>query len=210
AYLAAALGSIRDQTVPPAEVIVVDDGSTDGSGELAAACGARVVSQPPTGYASAVNRGVSEASGDVLAFLDADDLWAPEALACRAARLVAPDQPDVVVGVTQNFASPDLGEDEAATIRIHLRPFRAEVPAAALVRASTFAHVGPFDEGLRTGAAIDWISRARLAGISFAHVDDVVLRRRIHAANLGRSMAADRNADLLKIVRAHHARHRTG
>lgn len=209
-YLADALRSAVDQTVPPTEVIVVDDGSTDGSAEVAAASvpSARVLEQPPTGYAAAVNRGVSVASAPVLAFLDADDRWAPDGLALRLDRLADIDAPDVVVGATRNYLSPDLTEAEASGIRFHERPFRAEVLAASLIRAEAFGRVGPLDEDLRTGAAIDWISRARAAGTTFAHVDDVVLHRRIHVANLGRSNQAARNAELLAIVRAHHARQR--
>jgi len=209
-YLPEALASVAQQSTPASEVIVVDDGSTDGSAEVAArsALSVRVLTQPPTGYAAAVNLGVSVATSPLLAFLDADDWWSPAALACRLTRLAEDDDIDVVVGATQNFVSPDLTEAEASGIRVHTRIFHSELLAAILVRADAFRRVGMLDEGLRTGSAIDWISRARLTGIAFAYVDDVVLHRRLHASNLGRSQPTDRNADLLRIVRAHHARHR--
>jgi glycosyltransferase involved in cell wall biosynthesis len=209
-YLAEALTSVTGQSTPAAEIIVVDDGSTDGSGDVAArsAPSARILTQAPSGYAVAVNRGVAEASSPLLAFLDADDRWDADALTCRLRRLAEDDAPDLVVGATRNFLSPDLTEAEAGAIRVHTRTFRAEVLPAAVVRRDAFHRVGMLDEGLRTGAALDWISRARLAGTTVAHVDDVVLHRRVHASNLGRSEQAARNADLLHIVRAHHARHR--
>lgn len=211
-YLGEALASILAQAPPIAELVVVDDGSTDGSAEVAhrAAPHARVLAQPPAGYAAAVNRGVAAARSPVLAFLDADDRWAEGSLAVRLRRLLATDAPDVTVGTTRNHLSPDLDPAAAAGIRLHTRPFRAEVLAASLVRAEVFARVGPLDEALRTGSVIDWISRARLGGTTFAHVDDVVLHRRVHDANLGRRDQEGRNADLLRIVRAHHARHRPG
>jgi glycosyltransferase involved in cell wall biosynthesis len=211
-YLPEALASVAGQSTPAREVIVVDDGSTDGSGRVAARSepAVRVVTRPPTGYAAAVNHGVSVATSPLLAFLDADDRWDVDALACRLDRLGGDDAPDVVVGSTRNFLSPDLTDAEAAGIRFHERTFHAEVLTAALVRAEVVRRVGMLDETLRTGAAIDWVSRARLAGVTFAHVDHVVLHRRVHAANLGRSQQAARNADLLQIVRAHHARHRPG
>ncbi len=209
-YLVEALTSVTDQTRPAAQIIVVDDGSTDGSAELASRTvpWARIVRQAPTGYAAAVNHAVSVATGSVLAFLDADDRWSPDSLARRLHRLDGEDSPEIVVGATQNFLSPDLSDAEASAIRIHTRAFRAEVLAAALIRADAFDRVGPLDESLRTGSAIDWMSRARSSDTTFAFVDEVVLHRRLHASNLGRSNQDDRNADLLRVVRAHHARQR--
>jgi glycosyltransferase involved in cell wall biosynthesis len=210
-YLADALTSVAAQSTVPAEVVVVDDGSTDGSAELAAEAyaGARVISQPPAGYAAAVNLGVRSATGEVLAFLDADDLWTVDSLRCRLTPLRVPGAPHAVVGATRNFASPDLTVGEAARIRIHERAFRAEVLAAMLVRAEVFRRVGPLDESLTTGSAIDWVSRARSVGVRMDYLDDVVLHRRIHSSNLGRSSPAERNAELLRIVHAHHARRHT-
>jgi glycosyltransferase involved in cell wall biosynthesis len=210
-YLPEALASVAAQAVAVAEVIVIDDGSTDGSGDVAVRSlpTVRLLTQAPTGYAAAVNAGVSAATGPLLAFLDADDLWTSDSLACRVERLAQHDAPDAVVGMSQNYLSPDLTEAEAASIRAVTRPLRAELLPATLLRADAFRRVGPLDEGLRTGSAIDWISRARLAGLTFAHVEQVVLRRRLHASNLGRSRQVERNADLLRVVRDHHARHRS-
>lgn len=208
-YLADALASIAEQSEPAVDVIIVDDGSADRSAKVAGeACpGAHVIRQPPQGYASAVNRGVRSATGEVLAFLDADDLWPSGSLTCRLARLTGPGPVDAVVGATRNFLSPDMARAEAARIRVHERALHAELLAATIVRADVFRRVGPLDESLRTGAAIDWVSRARRDGVRIAYLDDVVLHRRIHGSNLGLSAPAARNADLLRIVRAHHSRH---
>lgn len=78
--IARSIDSIMRQELLPREVIVVDDGSTDGSGEKAASIsmtGLRVVRQPNAGVSAARNRGVQEASGEWVAFLDADDEWLP-------------------------------------------------------------------------------------------------------------------------------------
>ena len=77
-YLAAAIESVLEQTLPPAEVIVVDDGSTDSSVQVAeryAPQGVRCHSQANAGGGAARNRGVALSEGDFIAFLDADDLW---------------------------------------------------------------------------------------------------------------------------------------
>ncbi len=90
--IAATLASIFAQTQPPLEIVVIDDGSTDRTAEIAARAGVRVVSQPNAGISAARNRGFAESRGDYVALLDADDLWLPERLAWFArARDAAPD-----------------------------------------------------------------------------------------------------------------------
>ena len=82
AYLARALDSVRRQTRPADEVIVVDDGSTDRSPRIARDAGAAViVTEMNGGPAAARNRGIREARGELIAFLDADDFWEPNHLA---------------------------------------------------------------------------------------------------------------------------------
>jgi glycosyltransferase involved in cell wall biosynthesis len=85
-FLRDTLESVLVQTLPPREVLVVDDGSTDDSAAIAKSYGppVRVIRQPNQGESVARNRGLEEAKGDWVAFLDADDLWLPEKLAEQA------------------------------------------------------------------------------------------------------------------------------
>src|SRR4051812_49232056 len=87
AYLGDALASVLSQDFTDVEAIVCDDGSTDGSRDVARGLGARVrvVAQDHRGAAAARNLGVSHARGELLAFLDADDLWTPGRLAALVA-----------------------------------------------------------------------------------------------------------------------------
>ncbi len=80
AFLGETLKSVFDQTAAPGEVIVVDDSSTDDTVAIARAFGARVITVPNGGPSAARNVGTMAASGEYIAFLDADDLWAPEKL----------------------------------------------------------------------------------------------------------------------------------
>jgi hypothetical protein len=86
-FLAEALESAHAQTLRPLELIVVDDGSTDAGAEIASALGATVIRQPNQGTAAAVNTARAHARGDLLALLDADDVWPRDKLARQVAAL---------------------------------------------------------------------------------------------------------------------------
>lgn len=90
-YLADALESVRAQTLQPREVIVIDDGSTDGTPEVLAGYGASIITErhERKGAAAARNRGLDLATGRYVAFLDADDVSAPERLERQLSQLQA-------------------------------------------------------------------------------------------------------------------------
>src|SRR5579871_1893267 len=83
AFLAQAVESVRRQTVKPLEIIVVDDGSTDNSAQVAARLDVHYIYQPNRGPAAARNRALTAARGQFIAFLDADDLWPDNKLAMQ-------------------------------------------------------------------------------------------------------------------------------
>jgi glycosyltransferase involved in cell wall biosynthesis len=88
-FLRATLASALRQTYPPLEVLVIDDGSTDDSAAIAGSYGppVRVIPQTNQGESVARNRGIEEARGDWIAFLDADDLWLPQKLEKQVAAI---------------------------------------------------------------------------------------------------------------------------
>jgi glycosyltransferase involved in cell wall biosynthesis len=201
-YLAEALTSALGQTAPPAEVIVVDDGSVDGSRQVAESFGSpvRVLAQAPLGIAIARNRGVADAGGELVAFLDADDIWPPGALACRLRGFEADPPPDVVWGWVRQFRSADLEPALAAQMRCPSGRYPAHLPGGALISRAVFTRVGPFAGDLRMGEFVDWVARARDLGIREATVPEVVLHRRVHADNHTRRHREDL-ADLTVALR---------
>jgi glycosyltransferase involved in cell wall biosynthesis len=212
-HLAAAIESVLAQTTPPGEFVVVDDGSRDGTAEVLESFGAALRSfrQPPRGTAAGLNRGIAASSGCVLAFLDADDLWTPRALEARLERLTAADEPVGVWGATVQFVSPELPEAEARRLRVDPGPSSAPLPGALLVRRVAVDRVGGLDESLPSAEGIDWVTRVRDARLPLVPIDDVVLRRRLHAGNVGRALPRETTlAALRKVVRAHHERRRDG
>lgn len=180
-FLAEALASVSAQEPPPGEVIVVDDGSTDATAEIAAATPAVIVQrQPPTGVSAARNAGVERSRGDWIAFLDADDLWLPGKLACQLAAVASePDLDGVFCHLRNEFTEPELTRRLAAAEGvlpgIHV--------STLLVRRAAFRAVGGFDPTRVTIEFADWYARARDAGLRFRVLEMLGVVRRVHGAN---------------------------
>lgn len=199
AYVGAAINSILGQTRVPDEIIVVDDGSRDGSADVVRGFGNRVrlIVQPNRGAAAARNTGVAAATGELLAFLDADDLWPATSVACRLENLAGTGA-ELVFGRVRQWRGADDCDGPAIPGRL---------AGAMLIRRAAFDRVGGFDERYRTAETIDWLARADEAGIVQANCDAVVLIRRIHGENLMiRSVAPA--ADSLRVLRSAVTRRR--
>jgi glycosyltransferase involved in cell wall biosynthesis len=176
-HLLEAIESVKAQSSPPAELIVVDDGSTDGSGEVARCAGATVVTEEPLGPGAARNLGVEAAGSELVAFLDADDRMAPRRLELQGAALAADDTLEGVFGLMRRF-------DDASGV--YGEPERCLLPSAFLTRRAPFLESGGFDPLLPAGEFVDWMVRRRELGRRFHVVEDVVAERRVHAGNLTR------------------------
>jgi glycosyltransferase involved in cell wall biosynthesis len=207
-YIREAIDSVLAQDSPVHELIVTDDGSTDGTPAVLESYGSRikVITQAPASQAIAMNAGITAATGVLLSFQDADDVWTPGRMTAMLAALGEDD--DAVYGKVEQFVSPDLGPAHAGRLRVDTTPQIAYLLQTLLVRRKAFDSVGMLDDKLTSGANIDWISRSRLVGLSAAASSFVVTRRRIHEHNLGRTMGAEKNANLVAIMRSHLNRHR--
>jgi glycosyltransferase involved in cell wall biosynthesis len=193
ATLAETVASVRAQIVPPSELIVVDDGSTDDTAKVGEAAGAVVIGRPHCGVAAALNAGIAASRGELLAFIDADDLWPADKLAAQTERLAADPAAAGVLGLMRWFLAPELEHDAKSRTRLPDDPQPAWLTGALLVRREAFAAVGPFDEAMHAGHAIDWFDRARRIGLVFAMPKQVVLLRRVRPGSLS-SRSARRDA----------------
>lgn len=202
-YLGEAIESVLAQSYEPIELIVVDDGSTDASAAVAQRYPqARTIRQPNGGNGSARNRAVQEATGELYAFLDADDRFTPGKLALQKAILDERPEIDMVFGHVREFFSPELDEETRAALRPPApEPMPWTAPNLMLIRRESFLRVGAFTTAVRLGVTVDWIARASEAGLRYAMPDDVVLERRLHTQNNGLRERASRS-QYLEVIRA--------
>lgn len=182
-YIAEALQSVLLQTSPPSEIIVVDDGSTDGTREAVSKFdGVRYVYQKNSGVAAALNLGCLLATSHYIAFISADDVWKPDKLQQQKERII--DSPHALVfGHMLNFISPELTLDEALTITCPKDPMPAYSAGTLLTRLDTFHRIGPFNEKFEIGEFVDWFGRAKDLQIEVVMIDAVVSLRRLHNRN---------------------------
>jgi glycosyltransferase involved in cell wall biosynthesis len=179
AYIAEAVDSILAQTRPVDEIVVVDDGSTDGGADLLARYGTRVrvIRQEHAGPATALNSGIAETTGEALTFLDADDLWARDKLALQAPVLAMNPDLDAVFGLVQQFGH---GVERA---KIPQEPQRGVSRISVVMRRSAFERFGLFDASLRVVEFVPWYARAVALGLKSEMLERVVACRRIHGGN---------------------------
>jgi glycosyltransferase involved in cell wall biosynthesis len=186
-YLAEAIESVLAQSYSPVELIVVDDGSTDGSGEIARSYGSalRFARQENAGPGAARNHAIELATGSYYAFLDADDRFVPRKLERQMEILDAQPEIDMVFGHITEFVSPDIDEGARALLRepVHDEPWR--MTNLMLVRREAYHRVGPYSDTLRVGIGVDWYARAVDSGLKEAVPSFLVLERRLHTSNNG-------------------------
>ena len=161
------------QSFPPAEIIVVDDGSQDETRQrLDSYKGCiRYVYQANAGVAAARNQGLRLASGDAIAFLDADDFWHPAKLEIQAAALAA--RPDLGLLATRVFdwprpTLPEIAHGPEAPVGLipweRLAIKNRITTSSVLVRRSVLQQVGEFDTGLYGPEDYDlWLRIAEMA-----------------------------------------------
>lgn len=190
-WVAEAIESVLENADGLLELIVVDDGSTDRSPEIAGSYGApvRVIAQDNTGPSRARNVGVAAARGELVGFMDADDLWVADTPDPRRARLSDPEVDLVMARVL-----PVSGEPLAPCFE----PIATSLPAV-IARREVFARFGALDEQLTHGEDLDWLTRVRAAGATLDSIDDIVVLYRRRPGSLTQDLEATKRGVLLAV-----------
>jgi glycosyltransferase involved in cell wall biosynthesis len=201
-YLKEAIDSILEQTYIPLEIVVIDDGSDDGTGLIAHKyySDIRYVFQTNQGQSAAMNVGLQLAKGSYIAFLDADDLFLPDKTLLQVNYLQTTPHMDMVFGHVEQFISPEL--DKKTSKRWKCPPGNSPgfLAQAGLFRKNCFERIGFFDPQHRIGAFIDWYMRSQEQGLKSLLMPHLVMRRRIHGGNIG-LRHADPCHEYLQIVK---------
>ena len=206
-----AIESVLGQTYSDYEIIVIDDGSTDGTDQVLRAFGerAQVLSQTNRGPYAARNLGLKHASGEYIAFLDSDDTWLPQRLEKQVPLLDTNHQIGLVFGngrmiyqgenrpartFFQYFGAPSRGRVFSQLL------YRNFIPqSSVLARRRCFEECGPFLELPLAADHHKWLQIALRYEVAFT--DDVVITYKVHSGNISRDLVT-RYRSFLKAV--HH------
>jgi glycosyltransferase involved in cell wall biosynthesis len=186
-YLREALDSALGQSIKPFEVLVIDDGSTDGTKKVAEQYGDQIcyIRRSNGGAAIARNDGIKSARGKYIAYLDADDYWDKHKLELQLREIKKPDAPNMIFGMISQFYSPETEENFRQRYKCSSQPVSGAHLGTMLMKREDFLKVGFFSTEYKTGEFIEWYQRAREAGMTSAFLPDVLMYRRIHPLNHG-------------------------
>ena len=189
------------------EIVVVDDCSTDGGPELVASTFSDLMQRDELlllrhdarrKAAAARNTGYRACSGELLVFLDSDDLFTPRRLRTQIDALAAHPEAGIVSGRMEEFAEAGWAGRPASG------PIATNIAGVMMLRREAFERLGLFNEAMAMREVVEWGARVIRSGVEVLSIEDVVLRRRLHSGNhgLAHSPAAS-TSELLKTMRAH-------
>jgi len=189
-FIKNAVENILSQQYPALEIIIVNDGSTDGTEAIInqISVDIRYFTQSNSGPAAARNKGIRDASGELIAFLDVDDLWPENNLNIMVDEMLRNPDMEVIRGYAQLMEI-----NNASGCYEYVRNPKESFPdyiGAAIYRKSAFDKVGLFDTMLRFGEDSDWFRRAREIKLNMKRLEETSLYVRRHGGNMteGRNM----------------------
>jgi glycosyltransferase involved in cell wall biosynthesis len=194
AFLAEAVQSVLSQTILPSHIVIVDDGSTDNTAEIARSLGPGIelIRTENRGAGPATTTGIEHVSTPVVALLDADDVWVLDKMEQQLGCLLNPTlKLDAVIGKMTSFGATHIKDSDHESSGWHRSTLTMWTEKFRLVGA-----VEQMPNGY--GEMVDWFSRARELGMAFHLLPDSVAMRRIHENSLSFRGGAGRDSDYLQ------------
>ena len=204
-HVAAALESILGQKFRPREIIVVDDGSTDATPRVLKSCSDRIhtIRQDNRGPSAARNIGMAHSTAPLIAFLDADDVWLPEALTHHLAAFRDKPAAAVAWGLSNRVFGTNACPPRDDW---HGRAQWALSVGSMLFRRNVFDVAGVFDPSLRIGEDLDLLLRITEQKLPIVRHAYVVCEKHLHAGNMSRDGEAADRARFIVIGKAFERR----
>ena len=201
-YIREALTSLFADTYSPKEVIVVDDGSTDGTASIVKEFpGVRYLVQENKGVSAARNRAIEAACGDYITFLDSDDLWIPGRLDMTITVFEQDPTLDYLLGMQETFLEQGFAKPPGLP-QSRLDEHQESIGTGVLTaKRSCFEMIGNFNPELRRGEDLDWLSRAISAGLVMKRIPETLVRVRIHDQNLTFAGSTGHREIMMRILR---------
>lgn len=208
-FLKEALNNIQQQYYCPLEIIIVDDGSFDRTALIGAnfAQDVRYTYQPNQGPAAARNTGLRMASGELIAFLDVDDLWSRNCLSMLVDFLIVHPSIEIVQGLVQDLHLARSNTDNTSSFKAVSEPYFSVSLGSVMCRRQVFDKVGLFDKKLFYNEDTDWFIRAWNYNITKEQLTKVVLYYRKHKSNMTLQNNS-RHFGLVRLLKKHVDYHR--
>lgn len=197
-YLKEAILSILKQNMN-LEIIVVDDGSTDNTVQIAESLGCKVISHKTSkGQVIAKNTGIKVTNGDFIIFCDHDDLLAEGSLKKFYEEFENPEI-EVVIAKIKDFISPDAKNQEQ---KIKDELYYGCLAGSMMIKKSVFEKIGLFDENIKAGEIISLTNKFQEFNINTKKIDFISSKRRIHDTNYGKTNKGNEFKDYASLLRA--------
>ena len=202
-YIRECMDSIFAQTYPLHEVIVIDDGSTDGTLAILKSYPRpiRLYSRQNRGVSATLNEAIGYATGQYIAILDADDLWATNKLTLQAAHFQLNPNLDACFTMVQQFVSPELDEVTKSRFLVSDAPRSGISKISMFTPKTTFEKFGLFNADIPTCDFIDWVATATRGGFRYEVLPEVLAYRRISVGSM--SQRNNYQSTLLDVMRNH-------
>lgn len=197
-FIGQAIKSIREQKYDPIEIIIIDDGSTDGTGKTVAALGEdiRYQYQKNQGPAAARNAGILMSKGTFIGFLDADDIWPAGRLNAMMIEFEKNQNLEIVMGHVESLIGRTPETFPAQLMLPHILP----VFGCGLFKRNLFDSIGLLDTFLRCSEDQDWFLRAREQNTRIKIIKTTALKKRIHRLSMTDG-AQWKDVDILKVLK---------